>query len=66
MRIFALPRPMLHSGDLHFSLSGLKTAVLTRVKKRKPLDETTKKMIALEFENAVTDVLVAKVTPSNV
>jgi N6-L-threonylcarbamoyladenine synthase len=56
-----LPRPMLHSGDLHFSLSGLKTAVLTRVNKRKPLDETTKKMIALEFENAVTDVLVSKV-----
>lgn len=56
-----LPRPMLHSGDLHFSMSGLKTAVLTRVTKRKPLDEETKKMIALEFENAVTDVLVAKV-----
>jgi N6-L-threonylcarbamoyladenine synthase len=56
-----LPRPMLHSGDLHFSLSGLKTAVLTRVNKRKPLDETAKKMIALEFENAVTDVLVAKI-----
>jgi len=56
-----LPRPMLHSGDLHFSFSGLKTAVLTRVHKRKPLDEKTKKMFALEFENAVTDVLVAKV-----
>lgn len=56
-----LPRPMIHSGDLHFSLSGLKTAVLTRVNKRKPLDEKTKKMIALEFENAVTDVLVSKV-----
>ena len=28
-----LPRPMLHSGDLDFSFSGLKTAVLTRVKK---------------------------------
>ena len=56
-----LPRPMLHSGDLNFSFSGLKTAVLTRVKKRGTLDDTTKKMIALEFENAVTDVLVAKV-----
>ena len=29
---FELPRPMLHSGDLDFSFSGLKTAVLTRVK----------------------------------
>ena len=56
-----LPRPMLHSGDLNFSFSGLKTAVLTRTKKRTPLDDKTKRMIALEFENAVTDVLVAKV-----
>lgn len=56
-----LPRPMLHSGDLYFSWSGLKTAVLTRVNKKRPLEELTKKMIALEFENAVTDVLVAKV-----
>ena len=56
-----LPRPMLHSGDLHFSFSGLKTAALTRVKKRSPLDNKTKRMIALEFENAVTDVLMAKV-----
>lgn len=56
-----LPRPMLHSGNLDFSMSGLKTAVLTRVNKRNPLDENTKKMIALESENAITDVLVAKV-----
>lgn len=56
-----LPRPMLHSGDLHFSFSGLKTAVLTRTKKRGDLDDKTKRMIALEFENAVTDVLVSKV-----
>src|SRR5699024_5033832 len=26
---FELPRPMLHSGDLDFSFSGLKTAVMT-------------------------------------
>jgi N6-L-threonylcarbamoyladenine synthase len=56
-----LPRPMLHSGDLHFSFSGLKTAVLTRVKKNEPLSDTKKKMLALEFENAATDVIVAKV-----
>jgi N6-L-threonylcarbamoyladenine synthase len=56
-----LPRPMINSGDLHFSCSGLKTAVLTRVQKRNPLDERTRKMIALEFENAITDVLVTKV-----
>lgn len=55
-----LPRPMLHSGDLDCSFSGLKTAVLTRIKKRGTLDDITKQMLALEFENAVTDVLVAK------
>ncbi len=56
-----LPRPMLHSGDLNFSFSGLKTAVLTRTKKRGDLDDRTKRMLALEFENAVTDVLIHKV-----
>ncbi len=56
-----LPRPMLHSGDLHFSMSGLKTAVLTRVQKIDELSPTIKKTIALEFENAVTDVVVSKV-----
>ncbi|MFM2111577.1 MAG: hypothetical protein RLZZ271_237 [Pseudomonadota bacterium] len=30
---FKLPRPLLHSGDLDFSFAGLKTAVLTQVKK---------------------------------
>jgi len=30
---FDLPKPMLHSGDLDFSFSGLKTAVLNQVKK---------------------------------
>lgn len=56
-----LPRPMLHSGDLHFSCSGLKTAVLTRVNKRKPLSDKDKMMLALEFENAITDVIISKV-----
>lgn len=58
---FRLPRPMLHSQDLHMSFSGLKTAVLVRVKKAEPLSENDKHMLALEFENAVTDVLTAKV-----
>ncbi len=56
-----LPRPMLHSKDLFFSFSGLKTAVLTRVKNIPEMDEKTRKMLALEFENSVTDVIVAKV-----
>jgi N6-L-threonylcarbamoyladenine synthase len=55
-----LPRPMIHSGDLAFSFSGLKTAVMTRTKKYDVLGNEQKEALALEFENAVTDVLVAK------
>jgi N6-L-threonylcarbamoyladenine synthase len=54
-----LPRPMLHSGDLDFSFSGLKTAVLTAVKAR-PLDEARRADIARAFVDAVVDVLCAK------
>ena len=58
-----LPRPMLHSKDLDFSFSGLKTAVLYLVKnleKENKLSEEMKKKIALEFENSVTEVLYSK------
>jgi len=54
-----LPRPMLHSGDLEFSFSGLKTAVLTQVKARVP-DAQACADIAAEFQAAIVDVLVAK------
>lgn len=61
---FKLPRPMLNSGDLNFSFSGLKTAVLTLVNDHSDadgiLDEQTKADIALEFQEAVTEVLTAK------
>ena len=56
-----LPRPMIHSKDLYFSFSGLKTAVMTRLKKYNQLNDEIKKVIALEFENSVTDVIVTKV-----
>ena len=56
---YALPRPMLHSGDLNFSFSGLKTAVLTVVRAA-PLDDVAKADIAAEFQEAVTEVLAAK------
>jgi N6-L-threonylcarbamoyladenine synthase len=55
----ALPRPMKDSGDLNLSFSGLKTAVLTLVR-REPLTEQRNADIAREFEDAVVDVLVAK------
>ncbi|HEY4508363.1 MAG TPA: tRNA (adenosine(37)-N6)-threonylcarbamoyltransferase complex transferase subunit TsaD [Candidatus Paceibacterota bacterium] len=55
-----LPRPMLHSGDFDFSFSGLKTAVLYLLKEIGTPDEKTKAAIAREFEDAVTEVLIAK------
>lgn len=60
-KAFILPRPMLHSKDLHMSMSGLKTAVLHRIKDvGRELSDEEKSELALEFENAVTDVLIAK------
>jgi N6-L-threonylcarbamoyladenine synthase len=55
----ALPRPMLDSGDLDMSFSGLKTAVLT-LARRELLTHQRKADIAREFQHAVVDVLVAK------
>jgi len=52
---YQLPRPMLSSGDLDFSFSGLKTAALMLVKQQgSPAD------IARAFVDAVVEVLVAK------
>ena len=56
---FKLPRPMLNSGDFMFSFSGLKTAVLTTVRERM-LNDQEKADLAAEFQEAATDVLVAK------
>jgi N6-L-threonylcarbamoyladenine synthase len=57
---FKLPRPLLNSGDLNFSFSGLKTAVLTLVNQHQPLDATTTADIAWEFQEAVTEILTLK------
>ncbi len=57
---YQLPQPMLNSGDLNFSFSGLKTAVLTLVNKYQPLDEEERANIAWAFQSAVTSVLTAK------
>ncbi len=57
---FDLPRPMLHSKDLDFSFSGLKTAVLHQVKKAQSNDSYTASFranLACAFVEAVTDVL---------
>src|SRR5690606_7510929 len=56
---YRLPRPMLQSDDLDFSFSGLKTAVLTAVRRGIP-DEQARADLAAELEAAIVDVLVAK------
>jgi N6-L-threonylcarbamoyladenine synthase len=61
-----LPRPMIDSGDLDFSFSGLKTAVLTIARSEAgggdpaSLPLARKADIAREFEAAVVDVLARK------
>jgi N6-L-threonylcarbamoyladenine synthase len=71
-----LPRPMIHSKDLDFSFSGIKTAVLYTIKKIQGVGQTSeiqqqsasspllsasmKQEIACEFENAVVEVLISK------
>jgi len=55
----SLPRPMIHEDNFDFSFSGLKTAVL-RLTENRQLTTENKLMIAREFEDAVTDVLVGK------
>jgi len=66
---FAFPRPMLdqleRSGDLDFSFSGLKTAVVTLLAKhvqpgKLPIEESLRADAAAGFQEAVVEVLVAK------
>ena len=54
---YRLPRPMIASGDLEFSFSGLKTAVLTLVKSDPGLSHAD---LAHAFVEAVVEVLVEK------
>ena len=67
-RAFKLPRPLLHSGNLDFSFAGLKTAVLTQVKKltaaqAAPVQawpNSLKADLAASAQAAIVDVLVKK------
>ena len=60
-KAFALPRPLLHSGKPDFSFAGLKTAVLTQVKR---LGDTPSAQqladLAASTQAAIVDVLVRK------
>ena len=60
-RAIAFPRAMMHSGDLRFSLSGLKTAVVTYINgEREAGRELNVPDICASFEAAVVDVQVAR------
>jgi N6-L-threonylcarbamoyladenine synthase len=63
----SLPRPMIKSGDLNFSFSGLKTAVLYAVQKADKDGKLSgaegdafKKGLAYEFEQSAAEVLESK------
>lgn len=71
---YKFPRPLLHSGDLDFSFAGLKTAVLTQVKRlahahpdgpatlhlADPLSAQQKADVAASVQAAIVEVLVKK------
>ncbi len=60
---YRFPRPMLKRPGLDFSFSGLKTAVMIKVRELEAngnLDEQTKADLASSFQAAVVDTLVAK------
>jgi len=62
-RDIVLPRPMLHSQNLDFSFSGLKTAVMTRLKEalnQPVVPDNLHANLAAATQDAIVDVLVAK------
>ena len=68
-KAYALPRPLLHSGNLDFSFAGLKTAVLVQAKKMivaagvsrfEDLPQVQQCDLAASTQAAIVDVLVKK------
>lgn len=55
-----LPRPMIYTKDFDFSFSGLKTAVLYKIRDHGTLTLKDKRELSKEFEDAVTEVLIHK------
>ncbi len=60
-RAVDFPRAMMHSGDMRFSLSGLKTAVVTYINQQRAAGvELNVADIAASFQQAVIDVQIKK------
>ncbi len=59
--LFFLPRPLIDQNNLNFSFSGLKTAVLRETKKKR-LTQQEMSQLAWEFQEAVVEVLVEKLS----
>jgi N6-L-threonylcarbamoyladenine synthase len=57
---FALPRPLLHSGNLDFSFAGLKTAVLTQVRKLGDMTDAQRADVAASTQAAINECLAKK------
>lgn len=57
---YEFPRPMINSHNFDFSLSGLKTAILYFLEKKKKINQQDVADICAGFQTAVTDVLVKK------
>lgn len=57
---FTFPRPMIHDDTCDFSFSGLKTAVMYKLKAMPELTDDTRAEVAHAFEDATRDVLVEK------
>ena len=58
---FALPRPLLHSGNLDFSFAGLKTAVMTTLHKLGPAPTDAQRAdLAASTQAAICEVLLRK------
>jgi N6-L-threonylcarbamoyladenine synthase len=58
---YALPRPLLRSGNLDFSFAGLKTAVLTQARRLESLPcELPRADLAASTQAAIVEVLVKK------
>ncbi len=59
-KAFALPRPLLHSGNLDFSFAGLKTAVLTQTQRLGQALPERVADVAASTQAAIVEVLVKK------